>query len=115
MKDLVRRIGAGVLVVAAVGAWFGLAPSSDHIPDRGNLISQAVADDVSNNLLTEGAPQQQVVNGWTARDLLIVIAKQQDDQAQQVADLRDQRPAALLLVLVVAAALGLTTQERVHA
>ena len=40
-----------------------------------SLISSVLADDKTNNLTTASAVQQQVVNGWTARDLLTVIAK----------------------------------------
>jgi len=39
-------------------------------------VSAAIAEYELNNELAESAPQQQVVNGWIARDLLEVIALQ---------------------------------------
>ena len=50
--------------------------------------------DTANNARTEGAPQQTVVNGWTAKDLLTVIAR-------EGARPSDERPAALLVLVVI--------------
>lgn len=44
-----------------------------------SLIADALEADTANNKGAESAPQQQVVNGWTARDLLTIIAKQNID------------------------------------
>ena len=93
----VRRIGAAVLIIAALGVWFGMAPSHpDKSDDYRAAISAALASDTANNTRTEGAPQQAVVNGWTAKDLLTVVA-------QEGADPRpvDERPAALLTLVVI--------------
>lgn len=83
---LIRPLGFVVLAVAAVAVWVALAPkvptTVPTLPSSTSyesLISQALDDDKSNNLLTTGAPQQTVVNGWTAKDLLTIIAKENAD------------------------------------
>lgn len=75
------------------------------------LIDVALDDYEANDARTEGAPQQQVVNGWVARDLLQIITRQNEAQADtldslvalQVADPPDERAARLLMVLIVLA------------
>ena len=67
-------------------------------------ISKVMVGDTLNQARTEGAPQQAVVNGWTARDLLELTAR-------QGVDARDHRPAALLALLVLGMCLGLATSE----
>jgi hypothetical protein len=101
---LVRRIGAIVLGVAAIVVWFAMAPdaSSDRSPD----IESALNDFDANNARTQGAPQQQVVNGWVAKDLLTVIAEQQN------ASVADERLPALAVLLVFGLALHLATSTR---
>lgn len=86
MRTQIRVLGFVLLGLAAVGAWVGLAPrvvfDQPNLPSATQyetLISKALADDATNNLLTSGAPQQTVVNGWTAKDLLTIIAKEQAD------------------------------------
>ena len=74
---LVRRIGAIVLVLAALVVWFAMAPDDG---DRAADVESALSEYELNEALTEGAPQQQVVNGWVARDLLAVIARQETDE-----------------------------------
>ena len=61
-----------------------------------------MVSDTLNQGRTEGAPQQSVVNGWTARDLLELTAK-------QGVEARDHRPAALLTLLVLGMCLALAT------
>ena len=120
MPRAIRYFGFAVLAAAAVAAFVYFTPkevtSSYSLPSASqyeSLISQALSDDAANNLRTEGAPQQQVVNGWTAKDLLTIIAKEQADilRAQgAVVDATgslqtqpfDQRIPALLLVAVLA-------------
>lgn len=100
-----RRVGAIVLAIAAVVVWFAMGPQ-----DRSEDIRQALADYERNELRTEGAPQQQVVNGWVAKDLLTVIAEQQNDTAS------DERLPALAGLLVLGAALYVfTSPGRTHA
>lgn len=113
-------LGFLVLAGAAAAAFVYFAPTpvvSDYaVPSAStyaSLISAVLADDAANNLRTEGAPQQTVVNGWTARDLLTVIAKQNADNLRAqgaVVDATgnlqtqpfDQRIPALLLIAVLA-------------
>ena len=86
MSWLVRYVGFVILAGLAVGAFIYYSPTevqSDYqLPSATSyeaLISQALDDDQANNLRAEGAPQQAVVNGWTARDLLTIVAKQNAD------------------------------------
>lgn len=120
MSAGIRYVGFAVLAIAAAAAFVYFAPkevtSSYSLPSASqyeSLITQTLSDDAANNLRTEGAPQQQVVNGWTARDLLTIIAKEQADilRAQgAVVDATgslqtqpfDQRIPALLLIAVLA-------------
>src|SRR5687768_16755568 len=118
MAAAIWYLGFATLAMAAAAAFVYFTPkvvvSSYSLPSASqyeSLISQALTDDTLNNARTEGAPQQQVVNGWTAKDLLTIIAKEQADilRAQgAVVDATgnlqtqpfDQRIPALLLVAV---------------
>ncbi len=120
MYRAVRLAGFGVLAVAAVIAWVALAPEvptdAPTLPSATQyetLIADALSAHEVNNLSASGAPQQQVVNGWTARDLLTIIAKENIDilRAQgAVVDVTgtlrttpfDERVPALLLIGVLA-------------
>jgi hypothetical protein len=120
MRASVRLAGYLVLAVAAVAVFVVLRPKIDTITPTlptatsyESLITSALDADTANNLRTEGAPQQQVVNGWTAKDLLTIIAKENIDilKAQgAVVDATgalnttpfDERIPALLLVGVLA-------------
>jgi hypothetical protein len=95
----IRRIGAVVLAAAALGVLFGLAPK-DAVTS-GDISFVMVGDEL-NQKSADSSPKQTVVNGWTARDLLELIAK------QEVAS-NDQRPAALLTIAVLALCLGIAT------
>lgn len=79
------------------------------------LISAAMSDFASNDANADSAPKQQVVNGWVARDLLHIITLQNEASAKSIdlamatiVDSRpvpapiDQRPARLLMILVLA-------------
>lgn len=77
MRASVRYAGYLVLGVAAVAVFVVLGPKIDTITPTlptatsyESLITSALDADTANNLRTAGAPQQQVVNGWTAKDLL---------------------------------------------
>jgi hypothetical protein len=120
MRSWVRLAGYLILAVAAVAIFVVLRPKIDTITPTlpsatsyESLISSALDADKTNNLLTAGAPQQQVVNGWTAKDLLTIIAKENIDilKAQgAVVDATgalnttpfDERIPALLLIGVLA-------------
>lgn len=96
---LIRRLGALVLAIAAAVVMVALAP---HDSVTTADISNVMFEDTLNQGRTEGAPQQSVVNGWTARDLLELTAT-------QGVEARDHRPAALLTLLVLGLSLGLAT------
>lgn len=96
---LVRRLGALVLAIAAALVMVVLAP---HDSVTASDISNVMIEDTLNQGRAEGAPQQSVVNGWTARDLLELTAT-------QGVEARDHRPAALLALLVLGLCLGLAT------
>jgi hypothetical protein len=98
---LARRVGAVVLALAAIVVWFAMAPEN-----RSNDISQALTEYSLNEARTQGAPQQQVVNGWVAKDLLTIIAEQQNDAAS------DERVPALAGLLVLGVALYVFTSPR---
>ena len=101
----IRRIGAVVLIIAALGIWFGMKPTeSAKAGTYHSAITAALDADTANNAKTEGAPQQTVVNGWTAKDLLTVIAQEGADQPSV-----DERPAALPALLVIGLGLILAT------
>lgn len=111
----------GVIGCVIAGVVVGLdAPDSEfdsraadvsETNDYQSLIDVALEDYKANNALTEGAPQQQVVNGWVARDLLQIITRQNEAQADtldslvalRVADPPDDRVARLLMLLTVLA------------
>jgi hypothetical protein len=118
-----RRIGLAVLAVAAIAVFFVLAPDSSApelsvlTPDYGNMVQEALSDFDANDARTEGAPQQQVVNGWVARDLLSIIALEQNElvEAARTAHAEpDNRPAALLVIAILAIALWGATSTPVR-
>ncbi len=97
--QIVRQVGAIVLAIAAVVVMVAMAPrDSVTIGD----IAYVMAGDSLNQKSAAGAPQQAVVNAWTARDLLELAAK-------QGVEARDYRPAALLTLLVLGMCLTLAT------
>jgi hypothetical protein len=120
--QLARQIGLAVIAIAAVAVWFVMAPSDpDPVTSFDptsktytNLIDLTLDDYDANNDRADSAPQQQVVNGWVAKDLLTIMAYQNTDLLDAVGGLGDQNATAsslavrddrtpALLVLVVAA------------
>jgi hypothetical protein len=103
---MVRRMGFVVLAVAAVVVTFVVGPDRPEPADVEHyerLISQALSDYEENDARTSGAPQQQVVNGWIARDMLTVLAQQSNELLEVSAPAAsDNRVPLLLLVLVLA-------------
>ena len=109
----------GVLGCVIAGVVIGLdAPESEFdslardVSETTNyqlLVDAALSDFDANNARAEGAPQQQVVNGWVARDLLQIVTRQNEAQADtldsivalQAADPPDDRGARLLMILIV--------------
>lgn len=114
---LVRRLGALILAIAAVAVWFLLEPeqASADTPNYSSAISAAIADYESNNALADSAPQQEVVNGWVAKDLLEVIAKAENASLSPESAPRDDRIPAELLLVVLGVALLVFTTPRGHA
>jgi hypothetical protein len=124
-----RQIGLAVILVAAVAVWFVMAPSEPD-PVTGfdptsktytSLIDLTLEDYDANNDRADSAPQQQVVNGWVAKDLLTIMAYQNTDLLDAVGGLGDQNatasslavrddrtPALLVLVVVAVAWFGIT-------
>jgi hypothetical protein len=126
---IVRQVGAAVLTLAAIAVWFLMAPETPEAPapqtrqgvaDRSNDIDDALLNYEANEALTQGAPQQSVVNGWVAKDLLTIIAEQQnealtrDEVPPPVAPIvpNDERMPALAGLLVLGLALALVTSPR---
>lgn len=109
----VRRIGALVLAAAALIVSLAAGPraSADAAPaDYARLLDIARSDYDANNERTSGAPQQQVVNGWFARDALSLQVLQLDDLlATQQAPPADQRLPLLGLIAVLAICLYAAT------
>jgi hypothetical protein len=120
------RIIAGLGIVVAAGAALvvGLAkPAEPKVVEvkspaatesLDSLITAAMSDFASNDSNADSAPKQQVVNGWVARDLLHIIALQNEASAKSldsvmatIVDSRplpapvDPRPARLLMILVL--------------
>src|SRR3712207_2369203 len=123
---IVRRLGAATLAIAAVAVWFLMAPEEAHPPvvqaqqgvtDRSAEIARALSTADLNEITANSAPQQQVVNGWAAKDLLAILAEQQnealtrDEVPPPVPPVtpNDERIPALAGLLVLGLALGLIT------
>src|SRR3954469_8735657 len=75
----------------------------DESSDRSSDIASALAGYELNEAQTQGAPQQQVVNGWVAKDLLTIIAEKQNESVT------DERLPALALLVVLGLALHIAT------
>lgn len=123
----IRRIGLLVLATASVAIFFLMQPIP---PEEGSLnlsttnyqslIDLAMDDYDANDALTESAPQQQVVNGWIARDLLRIQAREladvldaltQENESGQIVATADPRVPALLVVAILALSLiGFTSE-----
>lgn len=97
----VRRAGSLVLAAAGVAVFLGMAPT--HSTSHSD-IDAVMIDDSINQGRTEGAPQQAVVNGWTARDLLKIMATEGVES-------RDERPAAFAGLGLLALLLYIGTSE----
>lgn len=108
-----RRSGFLILSVAAVVVLFVMGPDEDQSPDTGgysNAVSQALDEAERNEERASAAPQQQVVNGWVARDLLTILAEQNNDIITSNAQAAgDDRTPALLVLLVLGVSLHAVT------
>ena len=106
---LIRKIGAVVLLVAAVWVWFNLAPAAE--PDHSSVRLSINAADDRNNAGAQGAPQQAVVNGWTNLAYQELISEQLDTNASY-SHRDDRAPAMLGLCVAGIALLALTSSGR---
>ena len=114
----------GLVLASAASVFIGLdkpesvAWSPPEAPvetaDFDPMIRAAISDYESNDALADSAPQQQVTNGWVARDLLRTIALQIEAQSDTLDGLGvavaaaavpptpvDDRAVRLLVVLVL--------------
>ena len=107
--DTARRIGLIAIALSAGLVWVQMEPvppsptMTSSQADR--LVEAALSDFDANEGLADSAPQQQVVNGWVARDLLQILASieaAQLDAANENALATDSRVPALLALGVVA-------------
>ncbi|MGM7669673.1 hypothetical protein [Microbacterium sp. A93] len=78
VADLYRAGLWTVVALLAITIWFVATPSSTG-EDRASDISSAEAVKTINDNNTEGAPQQQVVNGWFVADTIPILSEQLSD------------------------------------
>jgi hypothetical protein len=96
----VRIAAALALAAVAVGVWFDTAPSDNSFASERSSIE---AMDDANNLRAEGAPQQEVVNGWTTIEYLNLLSEQQEQS--------NNRLDALLLLALLGGSVALATSR----
>jgi hypothetical protein len=76
-----KVLGLALLVLLAVAVPLGLiGPTKPDTKGYNSAVNAALAAAASNNSSAQGAPQQAVVNGWLARDLMEIQIKQNDDE-----------------------------------
>jgi hypothetical protein len=104
-QEVIRRAVLAVLGIVAIVMFVGPLVVGKADTDRYNeLIVEAIADNAVNDSNAESAPQQQVVNGWVARDLLLLQARQQNDALEL-----QYRQMALTLVTALILGWGFMT------
>ncbi len=96
----IRRVGFVAIAAIGVVIWVVLAPPpvadtrfNLSVGDYAELVNQALDDADANESRADSAPQQQVVNGWVARDLLTIIALQNTDLLEGIGLLGEQAAA----------------------
>jgi hypothetical protein len=130
VRTSIRVAGFVAISATAVAIYSLMAPKvSQDTPtlpsatQYESLIRTALAEYDVNNANAESAPQQQVVNGWVAKDLLTIIAKVQADNLKAqgaVVDATgnlqtqpfDERIPALLLMGILAITWGSVSSPR---
>jgi hypothetical protein len=116
---LIRTAGFGALAIAAVLITFLGAPEAPKPTDTSTFdrqIEVALADYEANNARTQGAPQQEVVNGWVTKDLLTVLTEQTNAMlATSQSSAADPRIPLLLMLFVLAACLHALTAPATRA
>lgn len=73
--DTFRAVVWLIVAVTAVIVWFA-APSGEDAENWVSQVSAADARKTINDASAEGAPQQQVVNGWYVADVLPILSDQ---------------------------------------
>ncbi|WP_334145136.1 hypothetical protein, partial [Rhabdothermincola sp.] len=100
---IIRTVGLGAIAIAAFLVAVALRPPEPDAPvSNASAIKKALDEADLNELTADSAPKQQVVNGWVARDLLVINARQNDTLLELAAREPDQRPAWLLALAVLA-------------
>lgn len=104
--QLTRRIVRGLLIGMAAIAALSLGFSESWVA-RSSDIAMVLRSSEENNSRAQGAPQQQVVNGWAARDLLAL----QVDRADLLIE-EQRRTNQLLAILTATLAVGMLLGRR---
>ena len=74
-------LGIAFFVLMAIAIPLGLVgPTRPDTKGYDSAVKAALKDADSNNSTAQGAPQQAVVNGWLARDLMEIQIKQNNDE-----------------------------------
>jgi hypothetical protein len=94
---VLRKLVVAALVLIALLFWFGPVISGESGGDEyEGMLEAALLRSELNNARAEGAPQQQVVNGWTNNDLQQIQIRQQSDLIDAT-----NRQTALLAILIL--------------
>jgi hypothetical protein len=106
---MLRKVLLGLIALAAVVVTFGLQPDGETVlvsaplERYDSLIETALSDYDANNAMADSAPQQEVVNGWVAKDLLTIQAMiQANGQEFVVQTPNDPRIEILILLGILA-------------
>ncbi|MCX7620678.1 MAG: hypothetical protein N2037_07540 [Acidimicrobiales bacterium] len=100
---IIRTVGLAAIAIAAFVVAVALRPPQPDAPmSSASAVTKALAEADLNELTADSAPKQQVVNGWVARDLLAINARQNDSLLELAAREPDQRQAWLMLLAVLA-------------
>lgn len=110
---LVRVIGFVVLALLATVTFVAMGPKSTETPDRSAEIAAALSSEAKNASSASSAPQQQVVNGWIARDLLVIQSYTVNDQlaVTKAGNEASHQIAKLLFLAVLAICWGGATSK----
>jgi hypothetical protein len=88
---IIRAVGFLAIAIASMLVAFSGAPKPRSVvplnistSDVSSAVSTALSGDTTNQAGATSAPQQQVVNGWTARDLLAAIGRGEDAQTPAI-------------------------------
>lgn len=107
---LLAFLGMAVIALLLVFVTVTNQPNQDLVLAQNSLISSALSDNEANDANAENVNQQMVVNGWVAKDLLTINARQNVNlielQSRTNALLQGIVPLLGLLVVAVAS-LGL--------